>query len=296
MRIIELIHKGPLMRSTMKVFICGILLCGIYSSVEAQWNLDPTVRNGIAVVDSQQQHPVVCTDDKGGAIIAWDDNRLDSIHTFVYAQRIDRYGYIRWQTNGMVVTQRFAGLQHNPMLASDGAGGAFIGWYDDSVGHNLYYDHIDSAGNIRWSTGTGVLLEHDTSALASPLSLVGIFNDGQQGAWLVWDRKHYGPARDSIFIKHVDQNNNVLFAPTLLYHFSQSLGFINAATNSNGDLFVGVTTPSTAGKLIFYLQKISQNGNVQWASPGIRVVDTNSSMLKIYLVGDLQGGVYAAWD
>ncbi|HET7152320.1 MAG TPA: hypothetical protein VFJ29_01035, partial [Candidatus Kapabacteria bacterium] len=255
------------------------------------------MRNQIVVADSEQRHPVICSDGAGGAIIAWDDNRLDSLHTFIYAQRIDRYGYIKWALNGTIVIQRFAGLQHNPMLANDGAGGAIIAWYDDSAGHNLYYDHLDSTGTATWSQGRGALLEHDSSILGTPLTLIGVCNDGHQGAWFVWSRNHFGPSRDSIFVKHVDQTGAVIVPPTLISHFTQPLGYTAATSDSSGNVFVGIAVQTTAlGHILYYLQKIAPNGNIQWAPQGALVADTTASVLQLYLVSDQLGGVYTGWN
>jgi hypothetical protein len=82
-------------------------------------------RNGISItrLGTNQNFPTICSDDAGGAFIAWEDDRESN--TFVYVQRVNRNGDALWQVDGVKAANR-PGLFIN--IAPDGKNGVLIGW------------------------------------------------------------------------------------------------------------------------------------------------------------------------
>ncbi len=112
-------------------------------------------KDGIQICDlpvNQQQHHTVI-DEKGGFIVTWWDDR--DVFADIYAQRINVEGQIMWDKAGVPVCTE-GGVQQNPMLISDGAGGAIIYWLDyrEDFGNTtedaIYAQRIDENGTVLW--------------------------------------------------------------------------------------------------------------------------------------------------
>ncbi len=101
---------------------------------------------------NQQQHNCI-SDGVGGFIVAWWDDR--DIFPDIYAQRINVDGKILWDKEGIPICTE-GGVQQNPMLVTDGVGGAIVYWVDfrEDIGNTtedaIYAQRIDSDGNVLW--------------------------------------------------------------------------------------------------------------------------------------------------
>lgn len=111
-----------------------VILFFLFTSkaIIAQWVPDPTSNNPICVVSGMQEFPKTTTDSKGGAYIVWEDYSNGTSKLF--AQRIDKNGYIKWNTNGIEVCN-INSAQTNSQIIEDGYGGAIIIWVDDRNGN-----------------------------------------------------------------------------------------------------------------------------------------------------------------
>ncbi len=104
--------------------------------------------------EEHDQKPfMIVTDDKGGAIISWQDLRNDNGD--IYTQRIDWSGNRQW--DWPIGSGIFDGVpickvnedQINPAMVSDNAGGAVIGWQDKRWGNwDIYAQRIYSDGRV----------------------------------------------------------------------------------------------------------------------------------------------------
>lgn len=107
--------------------------------------------NGKAVcqADKSQRYPQITSDGSGGAIITWQDERLDAD---IYAHRINSTGAL-WSTlNGITICTE-SNEQTVPQICSDNLGGAIISWQDNRVDSNgdIYMQKINSTGGIQWN-------------------------------------------------------------------------------------------------------------------------------------------------
>ncbi len=77
-----------------------------------------------------QTEPALVPDGSGGVLVTWRDARTDLGDIFV--QRLDARGLLApgWPTDGVRLCGA-PGRQRLPTIASDGAGGAYIGWRDN---------------------------------------------------------------------------------------------------------------------------------------------------------------------
>ncbi len=138
----------PAPRSTV---VAILLSCLAASGARAQWSPD-----GVVICDapkSQVQVSMV-SDGSSGAILAWQDGRNTIFPDYdIYAQHLLASGVVdpAWPAQGLAVCTATK-KQLMPLLAPDGAGGAFVVWADfrsttsQSFGPLLYAQHVSAAG------------------------------------------------------------------------------------------------------------------------------------------------------
>ena len=130
--------------------IATILLLAPIMIAHAQWSSDPASNNPICRAGNNQKASRLVSDGQGGAIICWYDERAAQNFFKVYAQRIDKDGFVRWAENGIAISPTF-NSQPKPEIVSDDAGGAIIVWTDTRDGNmDIYAQRVDSLGNALW--------------------------------------------------------------------------------------------------------------------------------------------------
>lgn len=115
-----------------------------------QWEKD-----GIIICKSEfnQQQPSCVSDNNGGFIVVWRDER--DVFADLYIQRIGPDGKNLWNMEGLPVCIE-GGVQQIPILVSDGKGGAIATWLDyrNDFGNvtedAIYSQRVDSTGKILW--------------------------------------------------------------------------------------------------------------------------------------------------
>ncbi|MFQ5599278.1 MAG: hypothetical protein ACE5G2_01850, partial [Candidatus Krumholzibacteriia bacterium] len=106
--------------------------------------------NGLPVCTrpGSQLNPVIVADDRGGVVVTWVDFRSGT-HFDIYAQHLTGEGRFAagWPFLGKPICTA-AGDQRFPAIATDGAGGAIIAWYDARAGMDtdIYAQRVTAAG------------------------------------------------------------------------------------------------------------------------------------------------------
>jgi len=110
------------------------------------------VKDGLAVCIEAgiQNCSYISSDGSGGAIIAWNDNRISAFD--VYVQRIDPKGLAKWSDKGVAVSIA-SDTQCFPVLVNDGTGGAIIVWQDSRDKDKSYWDVYAQKINGQGSLG-----------------------------------------------------------------------------------------------------------------------------------------------
>ena len=106
----------------LKIFMVTIHISLIFSQFNWQENGLP-FRQGEHI--EWQRTGSIAGD--GSLIISWSDTR-NGIRD-LYAQKIDNDGNYLWGVGGAIVSD-YDGRQEDPLLVSDGSGGAYIIWRD----------------------------------------------------------------------------------------------------------------------------------------------------------------------
>ena len=152
-----------------------------------QWTAD-----GVALCTAagNQIHPKIASDGAGGAIVTWQDYRGGTASD-IYAQRVNAAGVPQWTADGAALCTA-ANDQYEPVIISDGAGGAIVAWPDlrSFPLYNNYAQRVNSAGVPQW-TANGVAL-----SLAGSGSFSAIVSDGAGGAIVAWEDFRNGNNND----------------------------------------------------------------------------------------------------
>lgn len=230
-------------------FIVLALLLTLVTICFSQWSTDPAENTRIsnwgfvagAVIDGE-----------GGVIIAY-HKLSNQTGRDLYIQRIDSSGYIKWNPEGIVISesrynQFYAPYEVDNMrcLLPDGAGGAYfayidyqrsaiLDWLRDSC--DVFVQHIDNDGNLLWG---------DVGIQLNPKGISGemfaLIPDGMENIIVVW-----------------------------------------MDTRASDD-------HSTFGAYLEYAQKINYWGNFLWKENGIPVNTIRYSLYDV--ASDRKGGLY----
>ena len=78
------------------------------------------IQNGMPVCteSNKQQKFSICSDEAGGAIIAWEDSRTGNSNKSVYAQRISSAGEKLWNSNGVPICTNTSHNEPWPMAGT----------------------------------------------------------------------------------------------------------------------------------------------------------------------------------
>ncbi len=130
--------------------------------VDLNGNVKWTV-NGVAVCNASgyQSNPVLTSDQSGGVIVGWDDQRSGNVD--VYTQRITDIGSTSWSSNGISI----AGGTPDQALggfSSDSSGGVVAAWTENNI---IKAQRIDPSGNKIWESA-GVTVSNAIGARGWP--------------------------------------------------------------------------------------------------------------------------------
>jgi hypothetical protein len=110
---------------------------------------------GVPVIRStgDQTGIQVVSDDAGGVIVTWKDNRNGN--NDIYAQRLNPNGQRLWDTLGVQICV-WNGEQTVSVICPDGSGGAVIAWQDTRNGNNdIYAQRVTASGSGVWEESQG---------------------------------------------------------------------------------------------------------------------------------------------
>lgn len=168
------------------------------------WNVE-----GVAICNAtkNQLSPSLVSDDAGGAIIRWDDNRNGDNASDIYAQRVNANGVTVWSVNGATICNA-EHKQSSSILVPDGEGGAIITWMDrrtDGNNDDIYAQRINGAGMAAW-VANGVAI----STAANNQAVSSIVPDDAGGAIITWSDYRKGTSvTNDIYVQNVNSNGTI---------------------------------------------------------------------------------------
>lgn len=189
--------------------------------------------NGVATctMSADQLTPDICSDGANGVIITWTDYRSTTDFN-IYAQRVGPSGAIVWVVDGVVLNNNVAYAQLDPMIVSDGLGGAIVSWTDYRTGTtaDIYAQRVNSTGAVQW-TATGVIICTATGdQIFSQLT-----SDGNNGAYITWE-DHRNAGNSDIYAQRIASNAALNWAATGYEICTVGNDQLRPAILSNGNL------------------------------------------------------------
>ncbi len=260
-------------------------------SLYSQWNTNTGINTPICLATKSQNNLHSVTDSKGGAILAWDDNR-NSLTTLVdvYAQRIKSDGVNKWQADGVVICNN-VGVQQASSITDAGNGSAIITWEDNRNGnYDIYAQKVDSAGNVLWATN-GVAVCAKTTNQKSPK----IISDNAGGAIVVWEDSvlNYW----DIYAQRINANGSLAWATSGVIICSSANTQLNPKLDVDnlGGAVITWQDKRNAVDYDIYAQRINSLGAVQWTSNGVAVCTGINTQNNAKIEPDGASGAYIAW-
>jgi hypothetical protein len=218
--------------------------------------------NGVLLCRStaQQRYPVVASDNKGGAYVAWQDSRNITMGLDIYAQHISAAGTLQFDTLGKLVAGG-PGDQTNQVIAADGFGNAFVAWQSSqSNNQHIFINRLTPTKVQTDSLGWGV------SGNAGVQRNVRICEDGAGGCYTAWENSATDPA--SIYAMRTDSTlhniwNNIvgIFQGTNGASVAKSS---NVAMTRDGNevMFAWETTSPSGNGQDVYANRVRSNGTL----------------------------------
>jgi len=145
----------------------------------------------VCTADDAADHPMICADGAGGAVVVWNDDRYNNPTSDLYAQRLDGDGAPQWTLDGVLVCGANGGQDYPRIIGERPDQGVVIGWEDSRAGANDVYAQrlwpdgeppviIDPALSVvePWDTMGQALVSPGT---ASGVDLVSVMVADDQG-------------------------------------------------------------------------------------------------------------------
>jgi serine/threonine protein kinase len=244
--------------------------------------------------------PSIVSDGAGGAIIAWHDHRGDTFD--ICAQHITASGGIAsgWPVDGQGVCTS-PGYQVDPVIVSDGAGGAIIAWRSgsgDSTGqvYDIYAERITAAGRIAPGWPAAGL---PVCTAAGDQQALTMISDASGGAILTWS--DYRSGVSSVYSQRVTATGAIAVGwPANGVALCSAVGAQEAPVAvADGDGGALVTWEDLrSGNYDIYAQHITASGRIaagcDRAGVGICVYAIHDERIPT-IAADGSGGAIITW-
>ena len=237
--------------------------------------------------------PQICSDGTGGAIITWEDNRVDE-NGDIYAQRINSTGVVQWTADGVpicTVSDFYSLYIPDPQICSDGAGGAIITWKDnrDDSTTTIYVQKVNAAGNIQWTfNGKALCSIQRYNYTTSPQ----ICSDGSGGAFVVWIHNEHGAF--TVYVERIDSNGVVQWGNN-----GKIIGDGRApqiCSNGAGGAIMTWSKELSNDVYDIYAQCINSSMTDLWTVGGEPVCTASKNQWISQICSDGSGGAIITWE
>lgn len=265
-----------------RTFALLILLSAVFAN--AQWTNNTNLNTPVTTAVNDQFHTKSVSDGAGGVIVAWQDSRTNSYD--IYVQKMNANGVKQWTTNGLAVcTATFD--QTDPILFSDGAGGAYIVWTDYRIDTfvMIYAQHIDALGNISWAVNGKKTCSQFTCFNLDAIA------DGSGGFYIAY--RNYAAAGDRIYAQHFDSQANPLWGAEDVDISGDAIASSNAKMALDGSGGVIITYRKDGD---IYAQRMSASGTALWATGGNVIKSSPLYEYETDIIADGAGGAYITWN
>lgn len=255
---------------------------------KTKWN-----KQGVVLCSNikDQSTPAICSDMKGGAIVAWSDWR-SGVERDLYAQRIDSNGNIKWTLDGANITN-LSQREHSEKIVSDGKGGVIIAFEKQMTGDwGVWAQRLDSNGTKMWGAGGIRVCNIDTNKTKRNHR---ICKDRNGGAYITWQDARPTPTTSfndtfDVYAQHINASGTLLWGaggmPVCFATNDQVNAKVDPDSATNG-IIVAWQDKRNGVDFDIYMQRLDSTGSPAWAVNGIPVCNA---------VGDQSALDFLAFD
>ena len=263
------------------------------AAAHAAWPPDPLVNVPLCVTSSSSLLGTSVADGRGGAIVAWYEDRAGDFDVFARRVRFD--GAPMWTANGVPVCVTTPGTaQVGPEAVSDGAGGMIVGWLDGRAGANaLFFQRVDSTGTRLWGAG-GVIAATSASSQVTEFSLVA---DGSGGVVVCWATPLSAISSD-IYAQRLNASGVAQWGAGAKVLCADPGDQVNpVVTRTAAGAFVVAWEDNRLGfRAEIYGQSVSGTGVLQWAVNGRSLAGSAENAINPVLVASGPADCLLFWD
>jgi len=240
-------------------------------------------------------HETVTTNGNGGAIVAWENYRVD--YTDIYGQHINNEGTIQWSDTGLAITD-WPWEELNVSIVSDGHGGAIVACRDsDFIVNRIKIQRIDSTGNLLYGD-TGIPITILLDSLTD--QRVPILSQTSDSNFVcVWsDNREIEPG-PGLYAQKFDIDGNLLWNPAgvpVAIDPAMNPGQASIGPDSSGGAYClwldGRPTGYWTG---VYLQHVDSAGFESWITGGIEI-SINGHNYDPFLAVNSEDHAIVCWE
>ncbi len=262
----------------------GVSSNGIYAQRLDAFGRPLWSANGIVLIAGTKilQPLAAAPDGNGGVVVAWSESRSGATPA-IYAQHLDVNGTQLWTPAGVRVCVS-AAAQRGAAITSDGAGGAFVAWFDAAGDSEVVVRRLDARGAPQWGAN-GVTL----SAAGLRDLRPRIASDGAGGAIVAWTRG------TGLAARRIAADGTPLWPAR---YEQPGVALTDLQPDGAGGALLAWTrayTVSGVARQDAVVQRLDTNGAEYW-NPGGLVLDTSNYVYKPQVLADGVGGAFAVWE
>lgn len=249
--------------------------------------------NGVVVCNAvnDQRELRIIPDENGGAIIVWEDRRVDRD---IYAQKINANGITQWTANGELVCNA-PDRQRRPKLCYDGNGGAIFTWQDRRSGaEDIYAQRINLAGVSMWTANGEVICD----AIEDQTTPTIVMNSNG-GAVITWeDKRNTGTTSMDVYSQRIKPNGNIDWTPNgvVVCNFTQRQRRIHSTQADNGATLVTWEDRRNGWEDI-YVEIIGIDGTLKSGTiNGVQVCNNVERQRRPFIFNNGDGEWIVVWE
>jgi hypothetical protein len=230
------------------------------------------------------------SDNSGGVIVVWEDERRNPAAHDLYVQRIGADGKPMWEVDGIPVFPSES-VQSNPKLIADDTGGFYIVWWD-VVGYDRWHimaHRLDLNGTPVWKAP--IVVSPTDGMQGDPRTI----EDGAGGLIVVW-QDYAGFINDDFYAQRVAPDGNKRWGErgvTLCNASGIQKHASIVGDGSGGLIAVWRDERDVYGDL--YAQHINADGKPQWTANGVAICTAGGHQDKPFVVRRDNGQFFVAW-
>ncbi|MFA5011212.1 MAG: T9SS type A sorting domain-containing protein [Ignavibacteria bacterium] len=281
----------------MKKALFTLFIIMLFATVEAQWISNNMLNNSVVIAPNNQATPKIISDNDGGVIMVWQDNRTGSSSSFgdIYAQRFDKFGFKQWgDTNGLAIAVKPI-LERYYSICTDGKGGIIILWEDNPSPTTtiIKAQRVSKYGNKMWSD-TG----YSVAAYGNRQATPRVAYDNNGGCFYSYYSSEISSSDYEIKVNRLDSNGVNLWGTGI--YICQSPGNpsdISVCRTSDDGFFIvwGDPRNSITNETDLYMQKVNSLGNALWQANGLPLCVRRFTQQYQNVLPDDNGGAFVAW-